>query len=296
MEAYIKQSNYSSPGKWIETYKDLPDDLKSLIGVVQNILIHQFWFQDKTNYGITPEDFWKAKRNPNEEINLLTAEDILTRYFKNNEESFLVVRKPLDRVVGNCRDFSLLLVSFLRYKGIAARVRSGVATYFVEDHYEDHFICEYFHIDENRWVKVDPQLDDLMINACGIKFDTLDISSDYFIFAAESLKLADKNDNHGKFGIFNFSGEKYLRYKLFSDLMDLTCEEILPWEAWGIADHISSDTLTDLELLALKDLQDNLLNPDYETLKLLKETDSNYKKREKYKPFYLELPFLRNSL
>ena len=47
-------------------------------------------------------------------------------------------RPPGQRVVGTCRHFALLSCAFLRYRGIAARVRCGFATYFQAGQGLDH--------------------------------------------------------------------------------------------------------------------------------------------------------------
>jgi Transglutaminase-like superfamily len=41
------------------------------------------------------------------------------------------IREPGQRVVGTCRHFALLACALLRFRGIAARVRCGFATYFL---------------------------------------------------------------------------------------------------------------------------------------------------------------------
>ncbi len=44
-----------------------------------------------------------------------------------------------------CRDYSLLLVSLLRYRGFEARMRAGFANYFESElTYEDHWLVEYY--------------------------------------------------------------------------------------------------------------------------------------------------------
>lgn len=147
---FTSQSTYSDPGKWTDKYEALPDKIDELVKVVQNILIHQFWISNPDNYGITPKTLIESGRKPNEEINLLTVEEILGKYFELNGSGFNVPRKPSERVVGNCRDFTLMLVSFLRHKGIASRSRSGVANYFIPYHFEDHFVCEYYDESEKK--------------------------------------------------------------------------------------------------------------------------------------------------
>lgn len=61
-----------------------------------------------------------------------------------------------------CRDYSLLLVSFLRYRGFEARMRAGFANYFESElTYEDHWLVEYYDTATKRWIKIDAQIDDI---------------------------------------------------------------------------------------------------------------------------------------
>jgi hypothetical protein len=62
------------------------------------------------------------------------------------------------RVVGTCRDFTLLSCAFLRARGIAARARCGFATYFDPGKHLDHWVVEYWHATEARWVRVDSEM------------------------------------------------------------------------------------------------------------------------------------------
>jgi transglutaminase-like putative cysteine protease len=69
-----------------------------------------------------------------------------------------VAREPARRVIGTCRHFAVLSCALLRYRGIAARVRCGFATYFQAGQGLDHWITEYWHRDERRWVRIDSEI------------------------------------------------------------------------------------------------------------------------------------------
>jgi hypothetical protein len=66
-------------------------------------------------------------------------------------------RLPEARVVGTCRHFATLACAFLRARGVPARARCGFGTYFVEGRGLDHWITEYWHTGEGRWVRVDTE-------------------------------------------------------------------------------------------------------------------------------------------
>ncbi|MET9525897.1 transglutaminase domain-containing protein [Streptomyces coeruleorubidus] len=55
--------------------------------------------------------------------------------------------------MGTCRHFATLACAILRARGVAARARCGFGTYFVEGRGLDHWITEYWHTAEARWVR-----------------------------------------------------------------------------------------------------------------------------------------------
>lgn len=65
-------------------------------------------------------------------------------------------REPGKRVVGTCRHFAVLSCALLRYRGIAARVRCGFATYFRPGQGLDHWITEYGDDSGSRWARTEP--------------------------------------------------------------------------------------------------------------------------------------------
>jgi len=292
---FTSQSIYSDPGKWIDKYDKLPDKIDDLVKFVQNIIIHQFWISNPENYGITPKSLIESGRKPNEEINLLTVEKILSKYFELNDSGFDVSRKPEEQVVGNCRDFTLMLVSFLRQKGIASRSRSGVAKYFIPNHYEDHFVCEYYNESEKRWIRVDAQLDQLMIDKCDMKFDVLDVPHDEFLDAAESMVQVRIDGKPEQYGINEYKGQKYLNYKLFSDIAHMNKLEILPWEGWGIGNRAASENLEGDDQKVLDMIENTLKEQNVTKIQELFANDSNFVIPKDYKPFFLELPFFRSE-
>ena len=66
----------------------------------------------------------------------------------------------------------------LQYKNIAARPRCGFGAYFMPSHYEDHWVCEYWNENEQRWVLVDAQMDELQTNVLELRFHPLDVPRD----------------------------------------------------------------------------------------------------------------------
>ena len=63
-----------------------------------------------------------------------------------------IPRSKENKILGNCRDFSVTLASMLQSRGIPARPRCGFGKYFIPDHYEDHWVCEYWNAVQQRWI------------------------------------------------------------------------------------------------------------------------------------------------
>jgi len=96
-----------------------------------------------------------------DEVQLRSIAQKLKRISELDPRPLAEVRSPDKRLVGNCRDFSVMLTAILRHQGIPARARCGFARYFIPNHYEDHWVCEYWNAARKRWVLVDAQLDEL---------------------------------------------------------------------------------------------------------------------------------------
>jgi hypothetical protein len=148
----------------------------------------------------------------------------------------LLAPRPLEhKLVGNCRDFSLMLASFLKFKGVPARARCGFGTYFLPDHFEDHWVTEYWNAGEGRWVMVDSQLDALQQEVLKLDFDPLDMPPGKFVLAGEAWQMCRAGQaDPEKFGIFQWHGMAFIRGNLFRDTAALNRFEILPWDFWGM--------------------------------------------------------------
>ncbi len=177
---YSQFGRMTDPGPFADLYVDLPTDLPSLVKVVQGLIIHVFWAE---RYGVT----LSADRQA--EVQLRTMERRLARTLELDSNPLTVARLNEQKIVGNCRDFSVTLASLLQSKGIPARPRCGFGAYFMPNHFEDHWVCEYWNEQEGRWVLVDAQLDELQRNILQISFNTLDVPRDQFIVGAAAWQM-----------------------------------------------------------------------------------------------------------
>ncbi len=221
---YVQHGTISDPQQHRALYSDLPSDVLPLCEVVQGNMLHIFWAE---RYGETPSSERKAL------VNSRTIQQKLEHIHSVNPASLLQPRALNQRLVGNCRDFSLMLVSMLREQGIPARARCGFATYFVPNHYEDHWVCEYWNEEQNRWILVDAQLDEFQVNTLHIDFDPMDVPHDQFIVAGTAWKMCREGTaNPDTFGIFHMKGWNFVRGNLIRDALSLLKIELLPWDWW----------------------------------------------------------------
>jgi hypothetical protein len=216
---YTDQTPYSDPGAYAALFDALPADIPSLTAVIRNLVIHY------RGGGI------EFAGDRYEEINHRWVEAMLATDQKRNGTALAVPREPVDRIVGCCRDYTLLTVSALRHKGIPARSRIGFASYFADGFNHDHVVAEYWNGD--RWVMVDAQLDP----AGDWGFDPQDMAPGWFRSAAE-VWLGYRSgvldgDDFGVDPALPLRGGWFIHNYVFFQLSHLQGDELLLWDGWG---------------------------------------------------------------
>jgi Transglutaminase-like superfamily len=219
---------YARPGMMTEVGQNsdllvgLPTEIGALCKVVQQNLIHVFWAE---RYGRTLSNEEKATLN----IRTMSRKLELMRQVDGQP---LAAARPLEkRQVGNCRDFSLLLAAILRHQGRPARARCGFGAYFIPGHFEDHWVCEYWNPEQDRWILVDAQLDDFQRKALKITFDPLDVPRNQFVIAGQGWQMCrEGRAKPEQFGIFDMHGWWFIFGDVVRDFLSLNKIEILPWD------------------------------------------------------------------
>lgn len=269
LEYFTRQGRMSDPGDCVSFYKDLPSSIADLLKLVQGVTIHVFWTE---RYG------FKAPAERMDELQLRSMEKRL-RHTKELDPRSLIEARPIEKkLLGNCRDHSLLLVSLLRHQGIPARARCGFGAYFIPDHFEDHWVVEYWNEEQSRWILVDAQLDELQSNALKIPFNPLDVPRDQFIVGGKAWQMCRSGEQDPqKFGIFDMNGLGFVRGNLVRDVASLNKMELLPWDCWGV---ILTESLDNPDDLAVLDEVASLSAgdiPHFETLRTRYESDSRFR-------------------
>jgi len=262
---FAQQGHMSDPGAQVSLFQSLPTSIADLVKLVQNITIHVFW-AERYGFKIPPERM--------DELQLRSMEKRLARTIELDPRP-LTEPRPIDKkLIGNCRDHSLLLASFLRHQGIPARARCGFGTYFLPDHFEDHWVTEYWNQEQSRWMLVDAQLDSLQCDAMKIPFNPLDVPRDQFIVGGKAWQMCRTGEQDpNKFGIFEMHGLGFVRGNLVRDVASLNKMELLPWDCWGVILNEQLDNPNDLSLLdEVASLTANDV-PEFEAVRSRYETD-----------------------
>jgi hypothetical protein len=223
---YASSGLMTDPQEYAHLFNGLPTEIPELVKVVQGLMLHIFWAE---RYGL------KLSEERKQEVQMRFVAPQLARILELDNRPLTAARPLEKKLVGNCRDFSVMLCALLRHQGVPARARCGFGTYFLPDHYEDHWVCEYWNADENRWVLVDAQLDALQRQVLGVKFDPLDVPRDQFVVGGKAWQMCRAGEaDPDKFGIFEWHGLWFVRGDLIRDFLALNKIEILPWDGgWG---------------------------------------------------------------
>jgi len=223
---------YAAPGPMTDlagvpadVFDGLPTDPVGLCRAVPGLLVHEMW---ASAYGFeVPED----RLTDLQSRSAVEMTDAIQRLAPGP----LSAARPVeDRMVGNCRHFSTLSCALLRHAGIPARARCGFGMYFEPGKYVDHWVTEYWNETEQRWVRIDAQLDDVQRAAIAADFDTEDLPPGPFLPAGEAWEQCRTGRaDPDTFGIFEFWGLWFVQANVVRELAALNKMELLPWDVWG---------------------------------------------------------------
>jgi hypothetical protein len=236
LEYYTRASGMTAPGRYAPMFAKLPNELTELVRIVQALAIHEFVAADMYEFKVP------ADRKP--ESHIRSVERMLERLFEIDDKPLTTPRPPERRLVGTCHHFLILLLAMLRAKGVPARARCGFGSYFNPPFFEDHWLCEVWNADQERWVLVDPQFDEKWRSDPKIDHDVMDVPRDRFLVAADAWALVRGGKAAAaKFGTVNgdLHGLWFIAIDLMHDLAALNKVEMLPWDVWGAMPQPNED-------------------------------------------------------
>lgn len=223
---WIGHSRMSDPAGHAGIIAALPADIGALNGIIQGALVHSDWLSE---YGLDASRLHAASRRT------LPVVERLHDIFERDAQPLQAGRPPERRTIGTCRDFALLLCSFLRSKGVASRLRCGFAAYF-GDGWEDHWVCEYWDKPSRSWRLSDPQINSLLKDRYRIGFDPADVPREAFLTAGEAWRdCRDAKSDPARFGHGEVKGLWFVKINLIRDHHVLNGRETSAWDGWRTA-------------------------------------------------------------
>ncbi len=239
LQHYAQQDALTHPAGLAPLYDALPVGAPALCNVMSGLIVHTSW-ADK--YGIPPGTPLPRETKP--------VAERLAEINQLFDGSLMEQRAPTQRPFGTCRDFALLICSALRHRGVPARVRCGFATYFAGRRFADHWICEYWLAEQERWAAADAQIDALQREHLAIGFDTADLPAGAFLSAPAAWALARSgNASADEFGHGDANGLWFLSVNLHRDLLAVANRHMSAWDSWRTADE-ESRHLSEVDLAA----------------------------------------------
>ena len=225
---YTQQGFISDPGKYAYLYDELPDDVPTLCGIVQDLFFH-YADEGLFNCHIPTERM--------AEMNNRYVYTMLETIIEKNSKPLYVKRRTEERHIGICRDMCLLVCSILRYKNIPARLRMGFIDHLSPGIYLDTLLVEYFDEKQQRWILANARITKNQLQKLNLKleFDVYDIPENQFFSAEAMWKHCRENKiNPQRVGYGQYRGLWYVRNRLLQAMAFLTKKELLIWDVWGI--------------------------------------------------------------
>jgi Transglutaminase-like superfamily len=225
-ERWVGHSRMSDPRDHAAHIAELPANVAALSRVVQGLMVHVDWLDA---YGASGDEHGAYSRTT------LPVADRLADILAADPRPLHVPRSPRARAGGTCRDFALMTVSFLRAKGVPARLRCGFASY-LGDGWEDHWVCEYWHEPDAAWRLSDAQIDAVMAAKLRIEFDPANLPRTLFLTAGEAWRGCRCGKAEGdSFGHGAVKGLWFLRLNVLRDHFALNNLETSAWDDWRAA-------------------------------------------------------------
>jgi hypothetical protein len=223
VDRWIPHSLMTHPGGHSKAIAALPIEVGALIKIIQGVLVHSDWLKEY--------DLDETSLNSTSRTTLPVAarlDDVL----KRDPRSLNVQRSADKRSVGTCRDYALMLCSFLRCKGVSARVRCGFAAYF-SDGWEDHWVCEYWDSGAGAWRLCDPQIDHMLRQRSQISFDPANVPREFFMSAGQAwLECRQAKADPALFGHGNVTGLWFVKINVLRDHYVLNGRKTSSWDRW----------------------------------------------------------------
>lgn len=237
LEFYRRPGFMTSPGACAGRLDDLPRDIPGLVHALHGLILHE---HIAPAYGVELSDERRA------EVHIRSNEDRLQCLIARDDRPLTVAREPGERLIGDCRHYTVLFVAALRARGIPARARCGFGAYFEPGKFIDHWVGEYWNSARERWVMVDAQIDEVQRDLFEPDFDLLDVPRDRFLVAGDAWRMCRSGKaDASKFGVMDMAGLWFIAGNVVRDVAALNNMEMLPWDVWGAMPQPGEDITPD---------------------------------------------------
>ena len=241
-ETYLAQSPVTDPGAYASWVAELPKDVSALRDASSELVFHYRGGGDYEQNGV-PEERVR-------EIDTRYVDEMLKILHERSAAPLGTPRPASERLVGCCRDFTALFVSFARAHGVRARTRVGFAGYFMPGWWLDHVVGEVWDAEQNRWRLVEAQVSPDFVDAgTGEVLNVLDVPRDRFLTGPDAWRASRNGTlDHGRFVVHPELPEPFLRswpylaHNLVLDLAALGSREMVLWDEYGLLTGPLSDT------------------------------------------------------
>jgi hypothetical protein len=233
-DGWARQSAVTDPGAAAGAIDALPAELAALREASSQLVFHY------RAGGDFAENKVPAERMA--EINTRYADAMLALILERGEPTLGRKRQAPDRLVGCCRDATVLFLALARHKGIPARARVGFAAYFHPGWLLDHVVAEVWDDQDGRWRLVDPEMDGGWTpEVNGRRVDWLDLTDDQFVTGPRAWRAARAGNADPEryvvapeLDLPGLRGWPYLAHNAIHDLAALNKTEMLLWDEWGM--------------------------------------------------------------
>jgi Transglutaminase-like superfamily len=231
---WVTQSGVTEPGLAGKAIDDLPAGLEALRQASSQLVFHYRAGGDFAANGVPAERI--------AEIDTRYADLMLDRVLGRGTPYLGRERAPADRIVGCCRDATVLFLALARHKGIPARARVGFSAYFHPGWLIDHVVAEVWDEREGRWRLVDGEMDaGWTPEVNGRTVDWLDLTDDQFVTGPRAWQAARAGESDPErhvvapdLDVPALRGWPYIAHNVIHDLAALNKTEMLLWDAWGM--------------------------------------------------------------
>ena len=231
---WATQSAVTDPGPAGRAIDELPSDIASLCQASSQLVFHYRAGGDFAANGVPAERV--------AEIDTRYADAMFGHVLGRGDPALARARRAPDRVVGCCRDTTVLFLALARHKGIPARARVGFAAYFEPGWLIDHVVAEVWDEREGRWRLVDGEQDGAWTTEVNRRrVDWLDLTDDQFITGPRAWRAAragtadpDRHVVAPSLAVPGLRGWPYIAHNAIHDLVALNKTEMLLWDSWGM--------------------------------------------------------------